>query len=130
LIEANTSYIVPTMWTAIQALEFLKKVEEFAPQYGYHVGLTGGVLYKDGPRKDLDMIIYPHNDPKNVPDDKGFEDALLNNLGIIIEAKHYGWLKKAKYGFCSIDMFYLTRDRKGGSNNHGTGYPIVEAAFV
>lgn len=46
------------MWTIDEAVELAKLVEDVIPQYGYHVALTGGLLYKDGPRKDCDLVLY------------------------------------------------------------------------
>ena len=45
-------------WTLEEAIEVCRKVESFCPEYGCHVALTGGCLYKDGPRKDLDILFY------------------------------------------------------------------------
>ena len=46
------------IWTQIEALKLCKEIEVFAPLYGFHVALTGGLLYKSGPRKDADILFY------------------------------------------------------------------------
>lgn len=43
-----------------EALSWCVQVEARIEPLGWHVGLTGGCLYKKGPRKDIDFIIYPH----------------------------------------------------------------------
>ena len=43
-----------------EALRWCEKIEAAIEPMGWHVGLTGGCLYKKGPRKDIDFIIYPH----------------------------------------------------------------------
>ena len=49
-------------------------VEVIVAPLGGHVALTGGCLYKDGPRKDLDLVIYRHGtDPVLV-------DAVVESL--------------------------------------------------
>lgn len=48
----------PPMWYPSEAIEFCKKVEAIIAPIGHHVALTGGCLYKEGCRKDLDLIIY------------------------------------------------------------------------
>src|SRR3546814_21088535 len=45
-------------WTLEDAVALCRKIEKIAPEYGAHVALTGGTLYKDGPRKDVDPIFY------------------------------------------------------------------------
>jgi len=42
-----------------QALHIAKHLEEGLPDT-LHVGLTGGVLYKEGERKDIDFVVYSH----------------------------------------------------------------------
>jgi hypothetical protein len=46
------------MWTQAEAIELCRKIEPIVSQFGCHIALTGGVLYKDGPRKDCDLIVY------------------------------------------------------------------------
>jgi hypothetical protein len=46
------------MWTLESAAAFAREIEAFAPDFGCHVALTGGCLYRDGQRKDCDLVIY------------------------------------------------------------------------
>jgi hypothetical protein len=48
----------PEQWTLEEALKLVREIHQHCPDLGYHVALTGGLLYKDGPRKDLDLIFY------------------------------------------------------------------------
>ena len=45
-------------WTTAEAIELCRKVEPIVVPFECHVALTGGLLYKDGKRKDCDLIIY------------------------------------------------------------------------
>lgn len=45
-------------WTQKEAIALCTEIEQFCPQYGVHVALTGGLLYKTGPRKDCDILFY------------------------------------------------------------------------
>ena len=45
-------------WTQAESIEWCRRAEAVAPACGYHVALTGGCLYKDGERKDLDVVFY------------------------------------------------------------------------
>lgn len=47
-------------WTQKEAIFLARDVQDIIEAFGYHVGLTGGTLYKNGARKDIDLIIYPH----------------------------------------------------------------------
>lgn len=45
-------------WSLEEAIVLIKNIEAICPQYNCHVALTGGLLYKEGRRKDLDIIFY------------------------------------------------------------------------
>lgn len=51
-------------WTVEQSVDLAQKMEAVIAPIGYHVGLTGSVLFKGSSKKDADFILYPH-DPKN-----------------------------------------------------------------
>ena len=77
-----------------QALEICRRLEAIAPDFGCHVALTGGTLYKDGERKDVDILFY-----KIRQEDCMYVQDLLREL----ETKgfemgyQYGWVFKAKF---------------------------------
>lgn len=89
-------------WTLPAALDLIKQIEEVCPACGCHVALTGGVLYKDGGRKDLDLLFYRVR--QTMLNHEALEDALAQ-LGIIVTSKR-GWLWKAKYFVRDIDIFF------------------------
>ena len=83
-------------------------LEELAPEFGCHVALTGGCLYKDGNRKDCDIILYRIRQWKAIEWPK-FR-ALLESLhGFVFETvkSEQQWLFKAKTakGY-SIDFLF------------------------
>lgn len=90
------------MWTLEDAIEVCTLIESVAPKYGFHVALTGGLLYKEGPRKDCDIVLYRIRQ-RHDPDWAGLWIA-LKDVGVFIEAD-YGWCKKATWGFKHIDIF-------------------------
>lgn len=49
-----------SVWTQAEAIELCRAVEAVAKNWGCHVALTGGCLYKDGARKDCDLLFYRH----------------------------------------------------------------------
>jgi hypothetical protein len=90
-------------WTLEEALPLFKAVEEICPLYGYHVALTGGVLYKDGPRKDLDMLFYAIR--QDFPKDPDILLAALREFGFTLGTKH-GWVTKSLWKGMPVDLFF------------------------
>lgn len=58
------------MWNLKKAIAVAKLIEPIARAHGAHIahiGLTGGVCYKEGSRKDVDFIVYRHQVPPEDP---------------------------------------------------------------
>lgn len=55
------------MWNLEQAIATAKRIEPIAREHGAHIGLTGGVLYWEGARKDVDFIVCRHQVPQDNP---------------------------------------------------------------
>lgn len=49
-----------TKWSLEEALALVRELEETVSVFGWHVGLTGGVLKRGYSEKDVDIIAYPH----------------------------------------------------------------------
>jgi hypothetical protein len=90
-------------WIRIEGVELAREVEAVCVPYGCHVALTGGVLYKDGPRKDCDLIFYRVRQVKQI-NMAGLWEALktigLERLG------GNGWCHKAVYQGKSVDCLF------------------------
>lgn len=103
-------------WTQAQAVELCRKLEEIAPQYGCHVALTGGTLYKDGERKDADILFYRIRQVEAI-DVEGLMAHAHDKLGVCL-GEDFGWCYKATYNEQAIDFFFPERAettlRKGG----------------
>lgn len=93
-------------WTQKEATLMCRLIEAIAPQHGAHVALTGGCLYKDGERKDLDILIYRIRQVEHI-DVEGLMGH-LTDLGITPMEDH-GWVYKAKFGDKDIDFFFPER---------------------
>lgn len=87
------------MWTQTEAIYLCKKIEAVCPKFGCHVALTGGLLYKEGPRKDADIMFYRIRQVEAI--DKEGLWAALASLGITVctEPVSYGhsFVIKATY---------------------------------
>lgn len=80
-------------WTQREAIAFCTMLEPIAAKYGGHVALTGGTLYKDGMRKDVDILIYRSADEPEFQWGAFFAE-IKQEFGVMLGAD-YGWCKKA-----------------------------------
>lgn len=92
------------MWTHQQAVDLCKKIEAVCPAYGCHVALTGGLLYKDGERKDCDILFYRIRQCSEVNHKELFK--ALELLGVLKMLSGFGWCVKATCDYGSIDCFF------------------------
>lgn len=98
------------MWMRDQAIDLCRAIEEVAPDFGCHVALTGGLLYKFGPRKDCDLIFYAirvHGDATNI-DKVGLFGALAT-LGIRRrnpDLEYERFVVKAHHDHGDIDLLF------------------------
>ena len=90
-------------WTTQEAIELCRAIEAICPPFGCHVALTGGALYRDGPRKDCDILFYRIRQVEEIDNDGLF--AALKAIGVE-RHKGFGWCHKAKFNGKNIDMFF------------------------
>lgn len=95
------------MWNLREAVELCRLVETVAPVFGCHVALTGGTLYKDGERKDCDILFYRIRQVPHI--DTGGLFIALENHGLRVIADH-GWCVKARYKGKPVDCFFPDDD--------------------
>jgi hypothetical protein len=94
-------------WLQNEAIELCIKIEAISPAFGAHVALTGGLLYKDGPRKDADIMIYRIRQVSKINRDGLFN--AMESLGIR-QVSGFGWCHKATYRGKPIDFFFPDDD--------------------
>jgi hypothetical protein len=104
-------------WSTKEAVDLCRLVESVAPAHGFHVALTGGLLYKDGYRKDADIVLYRI---RQRPEDE-FEAnlrALLDELvwhGVLCTPGRLAFVVKASWHGMPIDILIPEFPRsKGG----------------
>lgn len=88
--------------TLEKAIELCEAIYSELGDLGYFPALTGGSLYKEGKRKDIDIVIYRH---RQKVDKFEMRDIKLNleNIGLT-EILFYSFVTKAKWqGFC-VDL--------------------------
>lgn len=101
-----TEYFHDTLdsyWSLSEALNVVKRVEEVVSPLKAHVALTGGLLYKEGLRKDLDLMFYRVRQEPHLAESV-IIDA-LRGLGFDIKTQH-GWVYKALYERKNVDLFF------------------------
>ncbi len=86
-----------------QGIEICEEIYPTLSSLGYFPALTGGLLYKEGERKDCDIVIFRHRQ-----DNKQFElreiENILKEVGFT-NLRHYGFVTKAQYKEHDVDLF-------------------------
>lgn len=100
----STGHMSTTWKLTTGTLFLIQSIEEICPAFGFHVALTGGVLYKEGERKDLDILFYRIRQTE-MPDYPGLIGALCK-IGVKVREYCGPWLTKAEYEGRGIDMFF------------------------
>ncbi len=81
------------LWTLEKAAKFCRLLETVAPAAGAHVALTGGALYRDGERKDVDILVYRIRQVEHI-DWPALWRSWRDVAGVHL-VQNYGWCKKA-----------------------------------
>ena len=82
---------------------------------GFFPALTGGLLYKEGNRKDIDIVIYRHR--QNVAE---FEMSDIENHLVDIgfyDFRYFGFVTKVKWKGVDVDLF--NPESKGHDDGYG-----------
>lgn len=80
------------------------QLEQCAPDFGLHIGLTGGCLYKQGERKDVDVILYRIRQTV-APDLEDFFSYLVDKGWS--NPRFHGWVTKlTSPSGAEFDFFY------------------------
>jgi len=90
-------------WSKEEAIALCCEIEAISPPFGAHVALTGGCLYKDGKRKDADVMLYRIRQVKEI-DTEGLFLA-LGKIGFT-DITGFGWVFKGFYKSKPVDLFF------------------------
>lgn len=113
LAELFTEAPPEGVWDALTAISLCKAIERVCPPFGCHVALTGGVLYKEGLRKDCDLIFYRIRQVEEI----NYEGLFKALEGVsVVRVSGYGWCHKAVYtkDGRGLGMDLLFPEEKGG----------------
>ena len=89
--------------TIEDGIELCKLIYSTSEVYGLFPALTGGLLYKDGDRKDIDIVLYRHRQKVESLDVRDFE-PLLSVLGVKVRSTH-GFVTKCEWKGFEVDIF-------------------------
>ena len=108
------------MVTQDLGIELCRVLYEKLNGCGFYPALTGGILYKDGVRKDIDIVIYRNRQQQK------FElrdlEKHLSDCGLS-EFKHFGFVTKAKWNGIVVDLF-------NPESAYNDDYPLVEVTVI
>lgn len=102
-----------TPWNRAEGISLCVAIESIAPQFGCHVALTGGLLYKPGARKDCDLVFYRIRQTPQMDVD-GLFQALAVCLGLV-KLSGEGWCHKATFEGKPVDCFFPELAGQGSS---------------
>jgi hypothetical protein len=96
-------------WTREEAIELCRLLEAVVPTYGCHIALTGGLLYKDGLRKDADIMFYRIRQAEAIA-----WEAMWDHLEILglewLKGEEGHWCIKASWHGKPVDCFFPEAD--------------------
>lgn len=85
------------------AIEICKEIYPKLSEAGFYPALTGGSLYKEGLRKDVDIIIYRNRQAAPQFEMTDIKDLLIE-LGFT-DLEFFGFVTKSQYKGVSVDIF-------------------------
>lgn len=90
-------------WVQAEGVTLCRLLYPLCEQFGCFPALTGGLLYKDGPRKDCDILFYRKRDVPVVDVEGLFKAAEAVGLKYV---RGGGWCVKALWMGKSVDCFF------------------------
>ena len=108
-----------TRWTLKLARDLCKRLELVVPNYGAHVALTGGVLYREGPRKDCDIVLYRHGG-RQLPIDREGLLAVFKLAGMV-SVRTDGRVWKMLWDGRQVDFLFHDTDEAAEANPNADG---------
>lgn len=107
-------------WDTGSAIDFCILLEQIAPTYGAHVALTGGLLYREGMRKDCDIVLYRHGGRIEPIDRDGFKVACVEALDMTT-VRADGRVYKMLYEGKQVDFLFHDSDEAAFANPNSDG---------
>lgn len=97
-------------WTLVEAVALCRSIEELAIQFDCHVALTGGTIFRNGARKDVDLVFYRVRQAPRIRVEELLR-VLRDKLEIDIIVDN-GFCVKSELGVKRIDLFFPERPKE------------------
>jgi len=95
-------------YTLELAVSIITEIEPKFASVGCHLGLTGSCLYRDRSDKDIDIIVFPHKDDEQLPEDELC--VFIRGLGFELKDPNFNYPKRVWVSYFRehrIDLFIL-----------------------
>lgn len=89
--------------TQKDGVELCRKLYPLLKEVGIFPAITGGLLYKDGERKDIDILLYRHRQERC--DFEVIDLAPLLSIAGVIVKESFGFVTKAEWKGFEVDIF-------------------------
>lgn len=109
-------------WNQTDAIAFARLLETVAPAFGCHICLTGGCLYRDGERKDCDILIYRIRQAESI--DLGGLLSKFSEMGMIIY-RGFGFCYKCEWDGKPVDLL-IPEEIGNDYQDSGDFEPVAE----
>ncbi len=100
-----------------KGLELCKILYKELNIIGVFPALTGGLLYKEGNRKDIDIVLYRHRQELDGFETKEIE-LILSRCGLT-DFQYFGFVTKAKWQGVTVDLFNPETKSDDKENRYG-----------
>lgn len=104
---------MPVPATLSDSVELAKLLEPVALTHGYHIGIGGGTVNKEGERKDIDVIVYRRRDRRFAENCsplttmfKAFENFGVAFLSDLSDDNLERWCTKANWHGIPVDFLF------------------------
>lgn len=108
-------------WNQQEAIELCVLLEPICKEFGCHIALSGGCLYKIGERKDADLILYRIRQCPKIDFEGMF--AAFEKAGVT-KLSGFGFCHKAVYQGKPID--FLSPEEEGDEYPEDSSEPLTE----
>lgn len=86
-----------------KAIKLCSKLYQILSPLYFYPALTGGCLYKEGERKDCDVVIFRNRQAHTDFELRDLEPVL--SLAGFTDFQHFGFVTKCKYQGDALDLF-------------------------
>jgi hypothetical protein len=116
-------------WSQADAIALCVMLESVVPEFGAHVALTGGNLYKTGERKDADVLFYRIRQQPQIKMEQMWKALEAHGF---YRVSGFGWCHKATCWGRSVDCFFpeAQKDENGNEIEYNSGEELSDSDLL